>query len=124
MTHQVTLSDCLNHGIKLAAFSAAWGGFVGRGIPQITSNAIVNFVGITAGNYMVHNTDICKKFDETTKQIVVLALGVLVSSAVFGGFSLMDRTVSFSKFVKGQLGSSLIAFWIGWGVVVPHKQEV
>ena len=117
MTQQVTFSDCLNAGIRIAGVGVLFGGAFGRSVPMIVSNGLGNFVGITAGNYMIHNTEACKKFDTSTKSIIVIALSVLVSSTVFGGFALVDRTLSVSKFVQSQFGSSLLCYILGWGVI-------
>lgn len=73
---------------------------------------------------MLHNTETCKNFEESTKSIIVIGLAILVSSAVFGGFSLVDRNLSVSKFVQGQLSSSLLAYMLGWGVVQPRTSAV
>lgn len=50
MANQVTFSDCLNAGIKLAGLGALLGGAFGRSVPMIASNGVGSLVGITAGN--------------------------------------------------------------------------
>lgn len=124
MTQQVTFSDCLNVGIRIAGVGVLFGGAFGRSIPMIVSNGLGNLVGITAGNYMIHNTEACKKFDRSTKSIIVIALSVLVSSTVFGGFALVDRTLSVSKFVQSQFGSSLLCYFFDWGVIEPKPSTI
>lgn len=124
MANPVTFSDCLNKGIKLAGISALIGGAFGRSVPMIVSNGVGNLVGVTAGNYMIHNTEACKNFEESTKSIIVIGLTILVSSAVLGGFSLVDRNLSVSKFAQGQLGSAFLLYWLGWGVIQPKTSEV
>ena len=124
MANQVTFSDCLNAGIKIAGIGALIGGAFGRSVPMIVSNGVGSLVGITAGNYMLHNTEACRKFDASTKSILVIALSILVSSAVFGGFSLVNRNLSVSKFVQGQFSSALIYYLLGWGVVNTRTRAV
>ena len=124
MANQVNFSDCLNAGIRIAGVGALLGGVFGRSVPMIVSNGVGSLVGVTAGNYMIHNTEVCKSFDDSTKAILIIGLAVLVSSAAFSGFSLVDRNLSVSKFVQGQLSSSFIAYLSGWGVVHPRTEQV
>ena len=123
MTQQIHFGDCLNAGIKIAGVGALWGSFFSDPIPTITSNAVGSLVGVTAGNYMIHNTETGRKFEESTKCIIVIALSILVSTAVYSGFSMANSSLSIGKFAQGQLSSSLIAYFFGWGVVHPRAVE-
>lgn len=118
---QVTFSQCLEKGIQNAAWGAGWGALFGRSLPMVASSSLGQLIGVTTGNYLVHNTEVFKDFEDTTKQIIVVALVALTSTAVFGGFTLASRTTDLSKFASSQISGALINYWIGWQYVQPQE---
>ena len=121
---QVTGAQCLEKGIQLAAIGAGWSALFGRSLPMIASGSLGDLIGVTAGNYLVHNTEACKDFEEKTKQIIVVAMMALATTAIFAVFTLGNRTVDYSQFAQRQISSALFNYWVGWGYLQPQARSV
>lgn len=119
MNQPVTFSQCLEKGIHYGAWGAGINAAFGESLPVIASIGLGDLLGVTGGNYLVHNTEVFKDFQDKTKMIVVLATIFFTSVAVFGGFKLASRALDVNSFASSRVTSAVIAYLFGWGYVKP-----
>jgi len=127
MTH-VSFGKCLETGITSAAVVASVGLVVGSSFSGVVMRMGAQLVGITAGNYFVHKSDVCKEMEETTKVIIVVAAAFFASVTFqMAVFSLCEVAIDvklLDTVFRGEAFIALVSFLFSFGYLDASKPAV